>query len=59
VRGRDIYAVTAPLISEAVTRLLAGNFRKTGASAPGEIFDAKEILNALGSENATFEILTN
>ena len=50
-RGRDGYAVTAPLTGEAVERLIKGKFRSAGAKAPGEIFDAKEILNALGSEN--------
>jgi short subunit dehydrogenase-like uncharacterized protein len=49
-RGRDIYAVTAPLVCEAVERLLNGQFRETGAHAPGEIFDAKSLLTSLGPD---------
>lgn len=46
-QGRDIYAFTAPLVCEAVQRLLAGVFRESGAHAPGEIFDARDFLAAL------------
>jgi short subunit dehydrogenase-like uncharacterized protein len=56
-RGRDGYAVTAPLTGEAVERLLQGQFTSAGAHAPGEIFDAKAILAALGPDYP-FEILT-
>ena len=55
-RGRDGYAVTAPLTGEAVERLLQGQFTSAGAHAPGEIFDAKAILAALGPDYP-FEIL--
>jgi hypothetical protein len=57
VRGRDIYAVSAPLVCEAVQRLLEGKFRAAGAQAPGEIFDAEELLAALAPEHATFEVI--
>jgi hypothetical protein len=56
-RGRDGYAVTAPLTGEAIERLLKGKFRSAGAKAPGEIFDAEELLTALGPDYP-FEILT-
>jgi hypothetical protein len=56
-RGRDGYAVTAPLACEAVERLLKGKFRSAGAHAPGEIFDAKDVLAALGPDHSTFEIV--
>jgi short subunit dehydrogenase-like uncharacterized protein len=56
-RGRDGYAVTAPLTGEAVERLLKGQFSSAGAHAPGEIFDAEELLTALGPDHATFEIV--
>ena len=56
-RGRDGYAVTAPLACEAVERLLTGQFRSAGAHAPGEIFDAKAILASLGPDYA-FDIVT-
>jgi len=57
-RGRDGYAVTAPLTGEAVARLLKGQFRSAGAKAPGEIFDAEELLTALGPAHATFAVVT-
>lgn len=56
-RGRDIYAVTAPLVCEAVVRLLTGEI-SGGTHTPGEIFDGRNFLQALGSEHLTFEILT-
>src|SRR2546427_706668 len=57
-RGRDGYAVTAPLTGEAVERLLTGKFRAAGAHAPGEIFEAEELLTALGPDHATFAVVT-
>ncbi|RKS08725.1 saccharopine dehydrogenase-like protein [Nocardiopsis sp. Huas11] len=45
--GRDIYAVTAPLVAEAVTRVLDGRVRAEGAVAPGQVFDAADFLAAL------------
>lgn len=48
VSGRDIYAVTAPLVSEACVRLLDGATPAwAGVRAPGEIFDAPAFLSAL------------
>jgi hypothetical protein len=49
-RGRDAYAVTAPLVCEAAELLLSGRFASAGAHAPGEIFDARELLSSLGPE---------
>ncbi|MCE6997333.1 saccharopine dehydrogenase NADP-binding domain-containing protein [Saccharothrix sp. S26] len=45
--GRDIYAVTAPIVVEGVVRLLDGRHRGPGAVAPGETFDAPDVLTAL------------
>ncbi len=45
--GRDIYAVTAPIVVEGVVRLLDGRHRGPGAQAPGEAFDADDLLAAL------------
>jgi saccharopine dehydrogenase-like protein len=45
--GRDIYAVTAPIVVEGVVRLLDGRHRGAGAMAPGEAFDAGDVLAAL------------
>jgi saccharopine dehydrogenase-like NADP-dependent oxidoreductase len=46
-RGRDIYAVTAPLAVEAVRRILAGRTRVTGMASAGAMFDAADFLRAL------------
>jgi saccharopine dehydrogenase-like protein len=45
--GRDIYAVTAPIVVEGAVRLLEGRHRGPGAVAPGEVFDAGDVLAAL------------
>ena len=55
VRGRDIYAVTAPLVVEAVARVLDGRVQRHGALAPGELFDAKNFFEALAPEHLQFE----
>jgi hypothetical protein len=54
--GRDIYAVTAPLVAEAVTRVLDGRVRAVGAVAPGEAFDAADFLAALSPEPLEVEL---
>ncbi|TGA96763.1 saccharopine dehydrogenase NADP-binding domain-containing protein [Streptomyces sp. MZ04] len=46
-RGQDIYAVTAPLVVEAVGRILAGDTRTTGVASAGAMFDAADFLRAL------------
>lgn len=51
--GRDIYAVTAPLLGEAVQRLLDGRTRLQGAVAPGEAFNALDFLTALEPDSLT------
>jgi short subunit dehydrogenase-like uncharacterized protein len=55
-RGRDIYAVTAPLIAEAAQRILDGSVRNRGVCAPGEIFDAPTFLRALAPQHLLVEI---
>ena len=55
-RGRDIYAITAPIAVEAAARILSGRFRKKGIGAPAEIFDARDFLKALAPEHLTIEI---
>jgi short subunit dehydrogenase-like uncharacterized protein len=47
VSGRDIYAVTAPIMVEGVLRLLDGRHGELGASAPGQVFDAGDVLDSL------------
>ncbi|GAA3500397.1 saccharopine dehydrogenase NADP-binding domain-containing protein [Streptomyces prasinosporus] len=56
-RGRDIYAVTAPLAAEAVARVLTGRTRTTGVASAGEIFDAPDFLRAL-SPHIEWELLS-
>jgi len=51
--GQDIYAITAPLVGEAVERLLTGRSTARGAAAPGEAFDAAGFLAALDPEHLT------
>lgn len=45
--GQDIYAVTAPLVAEALERVQTGRIRTTGVASAGEIFDAPDFLRAL------------
>ena len=51
--GRDIYAVTAPLVAEAASRLIDGRAEVRGAAAPGEVFDAADFLDALSPHHLT------
>ncbi|MFE0461644.1 saccharopine dehydrogenase family protein [Kitasatospora sp. NPDC058965] len=46
-RGRDIYAVSAPLAVEAVHRILTGQTRAVGVAAAGAAFDPVDFLQAL------------
>ena len=55
--GRDIYAITAPIVVEAAARILDGNFKRKGIGAPAEIFDARDFLEALAPEHLTMEIV--
>ncbi|NJO34866.1 MAG: NAD(P)H-binding protein [Rhodospirillales bacterium] len=55
-RGRDIYAFSAPLVCEAVQRILDGEVRTAGAQAPGAIFDAAHFLAALVPAHLALEI---
>jgi NAD(P)-dependent dehydrogenase (short-subunit alcohol dehydrogenase family) len=55
-RGRDIYAITAPLVVEAAERVVEGRFRAPGVAAPGELFDARDFLKALSPTPLAVEI---
>ncbi|GAA5207829.1 saccharopine dehydrogenase family protein [Streptomyces thinghirensis] len=46
-RGRDIYAVTAPLVVEALGRVLDGRAAAVGVVSAGGAFDAADFLRAL------------
>ncbi|MET9468558.1 saccharopine dehydrogenase NADP-binding domain-containing protein [Streptomyces sp. NPDC006544] len=54
-RGQDIYAITAPLVVEAVQRILAGRTRATGVASAGAMFDAADFLRALAPD-LSFEL---
>jgi hypothetical protein len=56
-QGRDIYAVTAPLVVEAVERVLDGRCKAVGVVAAGAAFDAEDFLTALSPEHLTWEKL--
>jgi hypothetical protein len=47
-RGRDIYAVTAPLVVEAAERILAGTGDGPGVASLGARFDAADFLRSVG-----------
>lgn len=52
--GRDIYAITAPLIVEALQRIGDGRSHASGVVAPGEAFDARDFLEALPALSLSF-----
>ena len=45
--GRDIYAITAPLIVEAIVRITEGKSKKEGVLSAGQAFDAADFLRSL------------
>jgi hypothetical protein len=51
--GRDIYAVTAPLVVEAATRVLAGA-NAPGVASAGARFDPRGFLGALDPQHLSF-----
>lgn len=53
-RGRDIYAITAPILVEAISHILAGRARKTGVVTVGEALDAAAMLAALSPGSLVF-----
>lgn len=57
--GQDIYAITAPIIVEAAIRIINGQINKKGVVAAGELFNAKDFLNSLSSQDLTIDILDN
>lgn len=55
-RGRDIYAITAPIVVEATERAIQGFTRTSGVVAAGEAFDANDFLNSLAPTHLSLEI---
>jgi hypothetical protein len=54
-RGRDIYAITAPIVVQATERVVKGLAKKTGVVAAGEAFEARDFLRSL-SPHLSLEI---
>jgi NAD(P)-dependent dehydrogenase (short-subunit alcohol dehydrogenase family) len=48
--GRDIYAISAPLVVEAARRVVSGLVKTPGAFTAGEAFDARDFLTSLSPE---------
>jgi len=55
-RGRDIYAIAAPIVVEATERVVNGLAKRKGVVAAGEAFDAREFLTSLSPEHLSLEI---
>jgi hypothetical protein len=53
--GRDIYAITAPLVVEAARRVLAGVGATTGVASVGARFDAGDFLGSLSPSHLTWD----
>ena len=55
-RGRDIYAVTAPLVVEATQRVMTRHAWRSGVFAAGDIFHAQDFLMSLCPTHLSVEI---
>lgn len=49
-QGQDIYAISAPIICEAVHRILSDKTRASGVTPPAATFNAADFLRALGPD---------
>jgi len=56
VRGRDIYAITAPIVVEATHRVINGLAKRTGVVVAGDAFAARAFLTALSPTHLSFEM---
>lgn len=55
-RGRDMYAITAPIVVEATQRVVSGLVGTTGVLAAGEAFDVRDFLRSLCPAHLSLEI---
>lgn len=55
-RGRDIYGFTAPLVVEAMARVLGGQVDTAGVLTAGEAFDAQDFLASLCPAHLSLEM---
>jgi len=54
--GRDIYGFTAPLVVEALERVVAGEVKTAGVFTAGEAFDARNFLASLSPAHLSLEM---
>lgn len=54
--GRDIYAFTAPLVVEAMVRVIEGRVKKAGVFTAGQAFDTRDFLASLSPEHLSVDI---
>lgn len=54
-RGRDIYAVSAPIVVEAAERIVNGSSKSIGVVSAGQAFDARDFLDSLSPAHLIFE----
>jgi Saccharopine dehydrogenase NADP binding domain len=54
--GRDIYAISAPIVVEAAQRIVTGLAKKSGVVAPGEVFDSPQFLESLHPTHLSVEL---
>ena len=53
--GQDIYAISAPIVVEAVSRILDNRFKRIGVGSMGDLFDAAEVLMSLSPGQFSLE----
>lgn len=56
VRGRDIYAVTAPLLVEGISRILGDRNGRRGVLTPGALPGAASLLQGLAPEHLALDL---
>ena len=56
-QGKDIYAVTAPLVVQAIKRILSGELKKLGVTTLGEAFDSTDFLKAMDTDDITLSCI--
>lgn len=54
--GQDIYAISAPLVVEAASRVVSGLVNGAGVFTAGEAFDARDFLESLRGEHLALEM---
>jgi len=55
-QGRDIYAITAPIVVEAALRVVSGLATSSGVVTAGQAFNPLNFLSALAPEHLSFAI---